>query len=183
MAGMALLASGQASAQGSINPSELYGGIWNCESEYSIPVSSDATPTGESGSLNITYEGTTTYVRNGQSNGYGTFKMEYEPDQDAEAKPSTESHVFEFVVVGNGAWKVDEGYLTEKVEGVKYGLVDPNASSEDKEMLEWIKQTMPNEMSDSSKILKLSKSKLILESETNGAVIKCDREDPEASIN
>lgn len=181
MASIALLASGQASAQGAIDKSNLYGGIWNCEGEYSIPVTGDITPSGESGSLNVTYEGTSTYVRNGQSNGFVTVKMEYEPDKENEAQLSTESPVLEYVVSSNGAWEIDEGYLVEKVEGLKYGLVDPDASAEEKELFEWLKETTPGEISESSEILTLSRSILIVESETDGTVTKCYREDPKAN--
>lgn len=107
----------------------------------------------------VDIEWVTTYVRNGTSSSTGGMTVTYD---DA---------VMEFAVSTSGSWSFQDGYLIESAENTK--LV--NISHPELNVLMNFSDLIPEKVSDSSEIIRLTAKEMITRSETSGELVSCAR--------
>lgn len=145
-----LLVGGCASSTPSNNyyNNRIYG-MWDCE--YSIV---------ENG-ITISAKSSETYIRNGKTNSFGTLNVQFTPD----------SETIEYSVSMSGSWKIRNGYLiTESTESKIVNMSHPELDE-----IFNLNDFIPQNLSESAKILKITKNKMSLMSETDGSVYHCSR--------
>ncbi|MDX2424994.1 MAG: hypothetical protein QNK15_01950, partial [Cycloclasticus sp.] len=130
-----------ATGQKAINESDLYGN-WNCKHEV---VDSNTKMKAK-----INYY--VNFVRAGKSNGFGTllFKLPNFPE-------------LKYSLTGNSTWNIKDGHLLLSSTEIK----SVNVSHPELDQFLNVKQFIPKRISESSKILKLTKSSLEVKSQSN----------------
>lgn len=124
-------------------------GTWNCFLEIE-----------ENGSkFSITTE--ENYVRNGRHQSFGTFMAKFASDMPE----------MEYFIAGSAIWKIKGKYLITELTDVKI----KNLSHPEFDKIFNLKDLFPKNISDSSEIIELSESKLLLKSEANGTVYSCTK--------
>lgn len=126
---------------------QLYG-LWHCSLSFEE----------EGGKVDLDYE--VNYVRNGKSNSYGTliYKAHELPE-------------IEYSMATSANWEYQNGYLIETSTEIK--LVNLSHPKFD-ELLN-LESLMPQNISESSEVLVLNNTLLMLKSESDGIVYSCDR--------
>ncbi|MFT6907703.1 MAG: hypothetical protein ACJAS1_004387 [Oleiphilaceae bacterium] len=138
-----------ATGQKAIDESYLYGN-WNCKHEV------NASKTQMKVKINYNVN----FIRAGKSNGYGTllFKMPNLPE-------------LEYSLTDNSTWEIQGDNLILSSTQIK----SVNVSHPELDKFLNLKQFIPKSVSESSKILKLTKSSLTVKSESNGEIYTCSK--------
>lgn len=147
-----LLYSVTACASQNIEPSSLKKGLlgsWDCS--FSIK---------ENGS-SMTIESEDTYVRNGRSNSFGILKAKF-----AEDLPE-----IEYSMAGTATWEILDGFLVSTLTDIKI----VNLSHPEFDEIFNLQEMFPTDISDSSEVIELTKSKLTLKSESDASIYECGR--------
>ncbi|MDN3391937.1 hypothetical protein [Pseudoalteromonas sp. APC 3691] len=131
------------------NIDEQIYGSWNCQYSHE-----------ENGSK-ISFETEETYVRNGRSNSFGIMKAKFAPELPE----------IEYSLAGSATWNIDNGYLVTTLDDIKV----VNLSHPELDKIINLQDMFPKNLSESSKILELSTSKLSLKSESDGTVYHCTK--------
>ncbi len=132
-----------------IDTNILFEGTWNCSYEIK-----------EDGrKLSITTEDN--YVRNGHANSFGTLMAKFAPDVPE----------MEYFIASSAKWEIKEKYLIStlidiKIKNISHPYFDKAFNLE---------SLFPKNISDSSEIIELSNSKLLLKSESDGTVYSCTK--------
>lgn len=124
-------------------------GSWDCSFSFE-----------ENGS-SITIESEDTYVRNGPSNSFGTLKVKF-----AEDLPE-----INYSMAGTATWEILDGFLVSTLTYFKI----VNLSHPEFDEIFNLQEMFPTNISDSSEIIELTKSKLTLKSESSAQVYACVR--------
>jgi hypothetical protein len=125
----------------------LYG-TWNCK----------ATLEGDGGKVSLDID--TTYVRNGKLNSFGTLQLNY-----------PEIPEIQYSYADSGSWEINDGYLISTTSEVK--LVNISHPELDKVLN--LEDMFPQNISESSQILKLTKTELSLKDESDGEIYNCSK--------
>ncbi|MEG3759939.1 hypothetical protein V5096_18530 [Pseudoalteromonas carrageenovora] len=131
------------------NIDEKIYGSWNCQNSH------------EANGSKIILETEDTYVRNGRSNSFGIMK----------AKLAPELPEIEYSIAGSATWNIDDGYLVTTLDDIKV----VNLSHPELDKVINLQDFLPKNLSESSKILELSTTKLSLKSESDGTVYHCTK--------
>lgn len=126
----------------------LYGS-WNCGIDV------------EEGATRMSIASEDTFIRNGRSNSFGTMKL----------KISAELPEIEYSIAASSTWEIIDGFLVSTLTDVKV----INISHPEFDKVINLQDMFPKNISESAEIVELSQSKLILKSETDGSVYRCDR--------
>ncbi|MGO2339942.1 MAG: hypothetical protein ACTH5M_05005 [Psychrobacter sp.] len=124
-------------------------GTWNCEFR---DISEDGT---------IIIEGESSYFSNGRSNDFGTISIEY----------SKENITLEYYYSGTGTWEIKNKKLFEITEDMKIKNISHPYMDESFNLTD----IFPQNMTDSSTIISLSKSSVVLKDDTDGEVYTCSK--------
>ena len=147
-----LLYSATASANQNIEPSTLKTnllGSWSCSTSL------------EEDDFSMITETEDTYVRNGRSKSFGTLK----------AKFTEELPEIEYSIAATGTWEIIDGYLVDTLTDIKVvNLTHPEFDS-----IFNLQDLFPTNISFSSEVIELTKSKLTLKSETDDSIYECER--------
>ena len=147
-----LLYSATASANQNIEPSILKTnllGSWNCLTSL------------EEDDFSMIIETEDTYVRNGRSNSFGTLKAKF-----AEELPE-----IEYSIGATGTWEILDGYLVDTLTDIKV----VNISHPEFDSVFNLQDFFPTNISFSSEVIELTKSKLTLKSESDESIYECER--------
>mgnify|MGYP000035269514 CR=1 FL=1 len=124
-------------------------GSWNCLTSY------------EEDDFSMIIETEDTYVRNGRSNSFGTLK----------AKFTEELPEIEYSIAATGTWEIIDGYLVDTLTDIKVvNLTHPEFDS-----IFNLQDLFPTNISFSSEVIELTKSKLTLKSESDDSIYECER--------
>ncbi len=148
-----LLYSVTACASQNIEPPSLKKGLlgsWDC----SLSI--------EDNDLKMTIESEDTYVRNGRSNSFGSLK----------AKFAANLPEIEYSVAGTATWEILDGFLVSTLTDIKI----VNLSHPEFDEIFNLQEMFPTNVSDSSEIIELTKTKLTLKSESDGHIYMCGRQ-------
>lgn len=133
--------------QYSLPENQLYG-TWNCQMDF------------QEEDVKLSFDYDITYVRNGKSNGFGSFKFKA-PDIPE----------MEYSIADSSNWELNNGYLIETTTEIK--LV--NISHPEFDDLLNLESMFPQNLSESSEILVLNDSLLKTKSESDGTIISCNK--------
>jgi len=130
-----------------INTNNLYG-AWNCKL------------TKVDGESKIAFDIDVNYVRNGSANSFGTLKFDL-----------PEIAELEYSIATSSTWEIKEGYLIEtstetKVVSISHPELDSIINLE---------SMFPQNITESSKILELTSTKLSMELEGDGTAFNCTK--------
>lgn len=104
---------------------------------------------------------TDTYVRNGASNSFGIMKIRY----------TSESPEIEYSIASTDTWKIQGKYLIQTMTDVKI----VNVSHPEIDDVFNLQEMFPTNISESSEILKLTATELILDSESGLGLYTCSK--------
>lgn len=105
------------------------------------------------------------YIRNGRSHGIGELSMELKIPE------LSESITLDYIISYTGIWEISNGFLIETADDIKFtGL---NLGFDD---LFDINQVIPSGISGSTKIIKLTETKFVGVSESDGKEFSCSRD-------
>jgi len=127
---------------------QIYG-MWDCE--Y----------TSEEDGTTINAKSSDVYVRNGKVNSFGNLNVQFAPG----------SETVEYSVSMSGSWKIQNGYLITESSETKI----VNISHPELDEIFNLNDFLPQNISDSSKILKITRNEMSLKSETDGSIYNCVR--------
>lgn len=127
---------------------QIYGS-WNCQYNH------------EENGFKISIESEETYVRNGRSNTFGIMKAKFAPELPE----------IEYSLAGSATWDINGDYLVTTLDDMKI----VNLSHPELDKIMNLQDMFPKNLSESSKILELSTSKLSLKSESDGTVYHCTK--------
>ena len=129
-----------------IEQSKMLYGTWNCKVEV------------EKDDDQISFDIDTTYIRNGKSNSFGSMKLNL-----------PELPELKYSYADSGSWEIKDGYLISTTAEVK--LV--NVSHPVLDNVLNLEKLFPQNISESSQILKLSNTELSLKDESDGEIYHC----------
>lgn len=136
-------------AQGVTTEEKLYG-KWECE----------FTDISDAGTFKLVTEDT--YIRNGRANSFGelTFSVPQVPGEE-----------FVYSISATGDWEVQGKYLVMTADDVK--IVNLSHPGLDDEFS--LEKIFPENISESSEIIEISETKLVVRSESDNSISKCTR--------
>ncbi len=109
----------------------------------------------------ISLNSTDTYIRNGNSNSFGFMKIRYTNDTPE----------VEYSIAGTATWKIQGKYLIQTMTDVKI----VNISHPGLDELFNLQEMFPTNISESSEILKLTATELVLDSESGAGLYTCSK--------
>lgn len=124
-------------------------GVWDCATTF------------EEHDLHLKIESKDTFLRNGASHSFGIMT----------AKFSSDMPEISYSVAGTFTWKIEGKYLIEMATDLK--IVNLTHPEFDEVMK--LQDIFPTNISESSEILRLTESELIVDSESGGGIYKCTK--------
>ncbi|WP_404437272.1 hypothetical protein [Stutzerimonas chloritidismutans] len=124
-------------------------GVWDCAAVI------------EENGASLKVESKDTYLRNGASHSFGIMK----------AKFSDELPEIQYSVAGTSAWKIEGEYLIQTMTDLKIvNLTHPEFDDVIK-----LQDIFPENISESSVILRLTSTELVVDSESGAGVYRCSK--------
>ncbi|MGE8504672.1 MAG: hypothetical protein ACN6P1_20850 [Pseudomonas sp.] len=111
--------------------------------------------------ITVSISSTDSYIRNGASNSFGIMKIRY-----ANGMPE-----IEYSVAGTATWKIQGKYLIQTMTDVKI----VNVSHPGMDEIFNLQEMFPTNISESSEILKLTPTELVLDSESGAGLYTCSK--------
>ena len=137
------------------NKSLLYG-TWNCQFNSEVNIEID----GAIKKSKLFMDVDTTYIRNGSSNSFGTLKIQF-PDLPE----------IEYSYSDSSKWEIRGKYIISKSEEIKI----VNLSHPGLDDIINLGDLLPQRISDSEEILRITKAEISLKSESDGEIYNCSR--------